>query len=161
MVGPVGKADQLERLDGHRLRPGAGDPGVVGGEHHVLDRGQRRHEVEVLEHEAHLARPDLRPFPFADIDHVTAVELEVGSRSVVQIGGVQQAEDVHQRALARSGRAHDRDHLAGLDRDVDAAKRLDDVALAQAVGLAKVAAFEQWHRSVSRGHRRLIHSGGR
>ena len=31
-----------------------------------------------------------------------------------------------------------------LDRDVDAAERLDDVSLAEAVGLAEVASFEEW-----------------
>ena len=41
--------------------------------------------------------------------------------------------------LPRAGRAHDRDHLAGLDRDVDAAQRLDRVGLREPVGLAQVA----------------------
>jgi len=58
---------------------------------------------------------------------------------------VEQAEDVHQGALARARRAHDRDHLARLDRNLDALEGFDGIALAQAVGLAEVAAFEDCH----------------
>ena len=87
--------------------------------------------------------------PSPRLDHVAAAERELRSRTVVRIGGVEQPEDVHERALARAGRAHDRDHLAGLDADVDAAQRVDAVAAAEAVGLAQVAAFEEWHRRFS------------
>ena len=57
-----------------------------------------------------------------------AVDPQLGRRPVVAVGRMKQAEDVHQRALAGAGRAHDRDHLAGVDRDVDAAQCLDRVA---------------------------------
>ena len=94
------------------LAADAPDPGVVAGEHHVLERGQRRDQVEVLEDEAHLAGPDAGPLALAQGHHVAAVEGQLGARAVVQVGRVEQAQDVHERALARSGRAHDRDHLA-------------------------------------------------
>ncbi len=74
---------------------------------------------------------------------------ELRPRAVVGIGRVEQAEDVHQRALARPRRAHDGHHLARLDRDVDAAQGSDDVAFAQPVGLAEVVSFEERHRSFS------------
>ena len=48
-------------------------------------------------------------------------------------------------------------HILGLLHAPD----LDDVALAEVVRLAKVAAFEEWHRSVSRRHGRLIRSEAR
>ena len=38
-------------------------------------------------------------------------------------GSGQAAQDVHQRALAGTGRSHDRDELAGLDLQADAIQR--------------------------------------
>ena len=47
---------------------------------------------------------------------------------------VEAADDVHQRRLARAGRAHDRDVVAALDRQVDAGEGVHDRAR-PAVGL--------------------------
>ena len=53
------------------------------------------------------------------------------------VGRVERAEQVQQRALARPGRADDREELAVLDLEVDAAQHRDHV-LALAVGLVQL-----------------------
>ena len=123
------------------------DPRVVAGEHHVLERGQDRDQVEVLEDEAHLTGSDPRSLPITDIDHVAAIEGQLRARAVIEVGGVQQAQDVHERALPRSRRPHDRHHLAGGDRYFDASKRLDLIVPAELVRLAEGAALS---RSIGR-----------
>jgi hypothetical protein len=74
----------------------------------TFSSAQRRDQVEVLEDEAHLAGPDAGPLGLAEGHHVAAVEEQLGTRAVIEVGRVKQAQDVHERALARSGRAHDR-----------------------------------------------------
>jgi hypothetical protein len=105
------------------------DAGVVAGEHHVLGGGERRDQVEVLEDEAHPAGADLGPGVVREAGDVLAAEIELRGGAVVRVRGVEQAQDVHQGALAGAGRAHDRDHLAGLDRDLDALEGFDGVRL--------------------------------
>jgi hypothetical protein len=118
VAGALRQSDQAKRLE--RRLPGIvpAHARVVAGEHDVLQGGEGRDQVEVLEHEAHLAGPDPCSFAFAKGDHVAAVEVQLGPWAVVRVGGVEQAQDVHQRALARTRRAHDRDDLARLDADV-------------------------------------------
>ena len=77
------------------------------------------------------------------VDHVATVERELGRGAVIEVRGMEQPEDVHERALAGPGRPHDRDHLAGVDGDVDAPERVRPVVPAELVCLAQGAAFEQ------------------
>ena len=70
----------------------AAEPGIRTGEQDVLEGGQRRNQVEVLEHEAHLSCADPRPVAVADVDDVPAVEVQLGSRSVVEIRRVEQTQ---------------------------------------------------------------------
>src|SRR3954452_13387914 len=112
VAAAVPQAHKVERrLRGvpRRLAP---EPGVIARQHHVLDRGQGRDEVDVLEHEAHLVRADARPLALREARHITPVEAQLGGRHP-PVRSVQQADDVHKRALARARRADDRDHLAG------------------------------------------------
>ena len=67
-------------------------------------RGQ---QVEVLEHEADLAVPELGALVAVDAGDVLALQEVVAGRRPVE-----QAEDVHERRLARARGAHDRDHRA-------------------------------------------------
>ena len=57
---------------------------------------------------------------------------------------VEAAEDVHQRGLARAGGAHQRDHLAALDRQRDALEHRH-VDLAEVVGLVDVFEADEFH----------------
>ena len=56
---------------------------------------------------------------------------------------VERGEDVHQRRLARAGRAHDGDELAGLDVERDAAEGVDG-GLALAEAAREVAGADDW-----------------
>ena len=83
----------------------------------VLDRGQRRQQVEELEHEADLAAAQARELGLAQLVDALAVEPDLAGRRAIEAG-----EEVEQRRLAAPARAHDRDELAALDREVDAAQ---------------------------------------
>ena len=96
----------------------------------VLERGELRQQVEVLEHEADP--------PVADVGELVAVEARhrLAAQAVVAAGRrVEAADQVHQRRLARAGGTDHRDELALADGQVDAAQRLD-LDLAGVVDLA-------------------------
>ena len=82
----------------------------------VVERGRARQQVVRLEDEA--------DGPAAEPGEPVVVEVgDRGAGQLVGAGGrsVEAAQDVHHRALARAGRADDRDELAGLD--VEASRR--------------------------------------
>ena len=86
----------------------------------VLQRGGAREQVEGLEDEADLLVADRRQLVVVHrLDRDAVEEVAAGGRAV------EAADDVHQRRLAGAGRAHDRDVLAGLDDEVDAAQGVD------------------------------------
>src|SRR5207244_1066471 len=65
--------------------------------------------------------------------------------NVLPVGGlIEAADDVHQRALARAGRSHDRDEFVGLNLQVDAAQCMYPLH-ADAVNLSQVAGVDD-HR---------------
>ncbi len=83
-----------------------GDARVEERQLDVLERARPREEVEALEDEAER--------PVADLGELVAVEprdLLAGEPVGAERRPVEAAEDVHQRRLARAGRAHDRDEL--------------------------------------------------
>ena len=108
----------------------------VGVDHRELDVRERRgarDEVEALEHEPDLAVAHDRQRVPVERRDVDAVEQVAAGRADVET-----ADDVHQRALAASRRAHDRDVLAGGDVEADAAERVHR-GVALAVDLREVA----------------------
>ena len=119
-------------------------------------------QVELLEHEPDPSVPD--------VGEVLLVhDADVDAGQAVRAGGrdVEAAEDVHQRRLARSRRAHDRDVVALGDDEVDAAQRLH-LDRAGGVGLAHLGQVEDRLRfaalvraGVGRLRRREVVEGGR
>ena len=91
----------------------------------VRERRGARDQVEALEDEADLAAAHARERrASSSVAHVDAVEPVPAARRHVEA-----ADDVHQRRLARARRAHDRDEVAALDGQRDAAQRVHlDVA---------------------------------
>ena len=67
MVRALGQADPSERLARQLVRLAALHPGVLTGERDVLERGQRRDQVERLEHEAHRRGPKARPLAVGQV----------------------------------------------------------------------------------------------
>jgi len=89
----------------------------------VLDGARAREQLERLEHEPDLAVAQVGELVVAEAAHVGAAQLvRAGARRV------EQAEDVEQRALAGSRRAHDRDELAVGDIHLDVAQHVQAVS---------------------------------
>ena len=62
-------------------------------------------------------------------------------------GVVERAEDVEQRALARAGRAHDRERIARFESEADAAQHVQGAAAGRVV-LAELFHLEAHRRQV-------------
>jgi hypothetical protein len=73
--------------------------------------------MELLEDEAHAARPERRQLVVGCGRGVEAVDGDLAGRRAVE-----RAHDLQQRRLAGARRAEDRDELAGGDLEVDAAQ---------------------------------------
>ena len=131
-VAPVPHPDLLQRGLRAGLPVAAVARGVDVGEHHVLERGAVAEQMEGLEHEADAPRSQRGALVLAQRRGVDAVD-QVGARG----GAVEAPEDVEQRGLAGPGRPYDRDPVAGVDVEVDAAQRLH--GRVAAVGAADAA----------------------
>ncbi len=130
VVHTAGHAHRLQRERGPPPALAAIQAGVGERQLDIGDRGRARHEVEALEDEADLAVAQVREVVLVELAGVHAVD------QVAPGGGyVQAAEDVHECALATARAAHDRDEVAALDAQRDAAQRMH-ADRADAVGLA-------------------------
>src|SRR5207249_2029143 len=117
VVQPIAHADSPQR----RLGPGASVASAAVEQRH-LDVAQRTRTLEqhvLLEDEADLLVADRRELVVTQRADIYVVE-QVGAIA----GLIEAADDVHQRALAAARWPHDRDHLALIDRERDAAQRL-------------------------------------
>jgi hypothetical protein len=115
VLGAAAEADTLQQL--LRARAGAriGAPRDQRGKHHVLERRQRRQQVEELEDEAHALAA--QPGQLVVREAVVALPVQ---RDAAAGRGLERADDVQQGALAGARGAHDRDELPALDAEVDA-----------------------------------------
>ena len=150
--GRAGRAGRARRPAG-RTTPGRrAATAEVDRQQDVLPGGEHRQQVEGLEDEADV------------------VAAEAGQRGVVQRGElapgddhrpgrrrVQPGQAVHQRGLARSGRAHDRGEPAGGDVQVDAVQGVHR-RRAAAVGLGQCGRARG--RDAVRLGRRRVTGGG-
>jgi hypothetical protein len=81
VVEPVAQPEPREQV----RRPAARVAGVERGRHRdVLDRGQRRQQVEVLEDEPDRLLPGPRPLGDGEVRHVDTVEQAVARGRVVE-----------------------------------------------------------------------------
>jgi hypothetical protein len=158
MAGPGAEANELEQL--LRASPSVASPRPVAErQEDVLDRGQRRDEVELLEDEADPLAPDRRQVAVGCADHVPPVDGQG------PVGRSQQAaEEVEQRRLAGARPAHDRHELPRLHVEVDAIHRPHLRGTAP-VDLGEATSLEDRHaahvlRSAVTGSRRAARSAG-
>src|SRR6185436_3354808 len=124
MMQAVFELDQREQLARAFVdllpRPAA----QVQRQPHVLQRAQRRQQVEELEDEADLVAADAGQLVVAEAGERLAVDAHLaGGRAI------EPADQVQQRRFAGARRSNDRDHLAARDGEGDAVER-DDVAFA-------------------------------
>ena len=138
--------DPLERRRARSRRPVAVAARVDLREHHVLERGSVAEQVEGLEHEADAARAQGGALLVAEAAGVDAVDA-VGARR----RPVEAAEDVQERGLARARRPDDRQPVAAVDGQVDAAQGLHGRIGAERAAAARAARRPGGCRSRRRG----------
>src|SRR2546422_902854 len=90
---------------------------------HVVERGGARQQVEGLEDEPDFLVADARQLVVGEVAHFQTVE-PVLARG----GGVEAADEVHERRLPRSRRAHHGHVLVLADLEAHAAQRAHDLA---------------------------------
>src|SRR5450631_227368 len=94
-------------------------------QHDVLDRREIRDHVKLLEDEADSFSANLVEVGGAEAGDVLSVKPDLAAG-----GAVEASDEIDHRALARAGRAHHRDPLAGRDGERDIVERLDEVEAA-------------------------------
>src|SRR5215217_6958736 len=110
----MAEPDALQQGTGTFAGGVAGDAGQVAGQLDVLGGVEGRQQVEVLEDEAEAVGTQGGQAAFGGAGEVQASDLDDAG------GGAQHgAEHQQQGGLAAAGRAHDQDHLAGVDVQVD------------------------------------------
>src|SRR6185369_15991498 len=113
-----------------RLCTGAGD---VTRHRDVVASGEVRQQVELLKHKSYRAFPEAGAAGVGERGEVVSVDQNA------PLGGRRKsADDMEERGLARSRRAHDGDELAPFDIEIDAAQS-GDVYLADAINLAQTS----------------------
>ena len=95
------------------LAGGAGIAGELQRQHHVLEGGQRWHEVKGLEDEADALAAQPRAAVLVERRQVLAAQPHLASGGLIEPG-----EQREQRRLARAGGADQRHALAGADLEV-------------------------------------------
>ena len=142
VVEAVAEADEPERVGG--VERVLGD---VRHERDVLARREARDQVVELEDE-----PDVLAAVRGEERVVLAREVVIGVVDVAGRRHVEPAQDVEQRRLPAPGGAEQRDELAGVELEVDAAER-DHVDLAHAVDLRDAAGTQDRRDRRHRDHR--------
>jgi hypothetical protein len=119
----------------HELRRGS--PSILTapadeeqGQLDVLDGRERRQQVEELKDEADPPPTQASQLGLAQLVDAFAVEVHLSGG-----GAIEAREQVEQGRLPTAARPHDRDELATLDREVDAAQRQHLRAATGVVGL--------------------------
>ncbi len=111
-MGPVAQPYPFQQLPGSVLRR---LPAELEGDLHVLPGGERRDELECLEHEADFLGPEPGPLILVERAQVLAIQLHpAGGRAV------QSRQEPEQSRLAAAARAQDREEPAGgqAERDI-------------------------------------------
>ena len=144
MSRAVGEADLGEQGLGALARVDAGEPGRRELHLDVLERGQRRDQVELLEDEPERAQPELGEVAVAQLGEIASLEDDAAAG-----GPVERAEELKERRLPGAARAFESDELAGLDAQVDALERVDHERAANE-GLADAAELVLAHSTVLR-----------
>src|SRR6476469_3777247 len=128
MVEPFAEADADKDLLRQRLRLRI--VRQLERQHDVLQRAQRRQQLEGLEDEAERASAQLRAAILVQSKDVGTIELDHARGWRIQA-----REDGEQRGLARARSAEHRERLAARDREVDLAEN-DELSVSALHGLA-------------------------
>src|SRR5689334_5258284 len=121
----------LQRLERFLL---VGHAVEVLRQHDVLQRGEVRNQVKLLEDEADFFRAHAGEFGGAEPGHILA-----GQPDVAAAGPVETANQVHQGGFAGAGRAHNGQPLAGHDGEGHVVQRANDAAVLLGLGRVELA----------------------
>jgi hypothetical protein len=112
VVQPLGEPHPREQLARPLLVFAASPAGLeLQRDEHVLERGERRHQLERLEHEPHALGAERGPLVLGEPAEVPPVETH---RSLG--GAVEARQQAEQGRLPAPGRPHHGDEALGLDR---------------------------------------------
>src|SRR6185503_11780312 len=121
----VGEPDQAQRR-GDVLAPLApGERGECERQLHVLERGQHRHQVVELEHEADRGGAPVGEVGLGQHGDVDAIDEDRASIGLVDAG-----EQVEQRRLARARRSHQAEEVAALHVERETVQHRHDLSAA-------------------------------
>src|SRR6266542_2285812 len=143
VIHPVGQADELEHS--FRVMPAVGVRRMRGRiiERHprVVQRAGAGQQIEVLKNEADLRVAQYRALVGGRGGNLLPVQAVASGT-----GSVEAAKNVHQRALARTADADQRDEFAALDRERHTLEHRD-FQIAAPVALANVLQSDEFHGS--------------
>ena len=146
---PVGQPHDVEQFagpgEGHRSRRACQQK----GDGHVLQRAQRRDEVECLEHEA-----DLVPTVVLQLLRGQPRHVDIAERYPARRRGEDATETRKQRCLAGARRAEEHDKLARFGDEIKTVERSDGVTIASVLDDQLVDAKRRW--ATGPGHVSLL-----
>lgn len=120
MVEPIAKSHPRQQLSGAPPRLGQVDAGNAHGHLDVLRGIELRQQVVELEHESDVPVPEL------DARGVThRCDFRSSHLNRAGVGAIKSAKDVQQGALADAGRTNNRNHLPGLDIQLEIPEHVD------------------------------------
>jgi hypothetical protein len=112
----------------------------IGQRHeYVVQRGGSRQQIETLKNKADQPVAQRGPFIRRRARNLLPIQPILPGA-----GTIQAAENIHQRALARTAGSHQRHQLPLANGQGDTFKHLQ-IHLSQVVGLANLAQFKQFH----------------
>src|SRR5436190_10456653 len=120
----------------------------------ILECGEHRNQVVELENESDIPRAPGGERPLGQTADVGAADADAAARRAIDAG-----EQIEQRRLARSGRPHQPQEIAGGhgDRDALEHRHFDLIA---AVGFGDVTKFDQSHSHLTRTRARSGNAAG-
>ena len=122
----MGQGCQRFLLVGHAVK--------VLRQHDIFESGEVRNQVELLEDETNFFRPHAIQILGGNPGDVFAIEPYFARR-----GTIEAADQVHQRGLAGTGRAHHGQPLAGRNCQRNIIQRADDTAVLFGLGRIEAA----------------------
>ncbi len=141
MVNPFGKPDTFQHFDSALTALLAREPACRISQRHddIVQRRRPGKQIEALEHKTYLAVPHHRAMIPRGAPEFFAVEQIIPRSRTVQA-----AENVHQRALSRTGSAHQRHVFPLADRERDSLENRN-VNLSERIGFPDIFEFDKRH----------------
>ena len=103
-------------------------------QHDIFERGQIGNEMELLKDESNFFRAHAVQFVGRHVGDVHAIQPDLARCRTVQT-----ANKIYQRRFPRTGRPHDRNPFAGIDRQGEVVERANDATTGLCLGRVELA----------------------